>query len=119
MKQATVLVIDAEHWVRVRLRRLLEDSGYRVSTATSGRDALAALRTLDPLPALILVDLYLPPADGKDLLTVLGGRPGWAAIPVVLLTTADLQADPRSLAVVRKDADDDSVLRVVRRYCLA
>lgn len=38
--QRTVLVVDDEEFDRVRLRAILDDAGYRLLTASSGREAV-------------------------------------------------------------------------------
>ena len=57
-----VLVVDDDEAIRTVARRLLEESGYEVMEAASGRDALARLRR-GPLPEYLVTDLKM--ADGS------------------------------------------------------
>ena len=57
-----VLVVDDADSLVALIEMWLEDDGYDVVTATSGRQALEALRSQDF--DILLVDLILPPPDG-------------------------------------------------------
>ena len=64
-----VFVIEDDAPIRTVLRRLLENNGYEVGFAPSGREALATLG--QELYDVVLVDLHLPDIGGMDLLSVL------------------------------------------------
>ena len=57
-----VLVVDDDEMMRILARRLLEEAGYEVAEARSGRAALAQLRG-GPLPEYLVTDLKM--ADGS------------------------------------------------------
>jgi len=63
---ARILVVDDEVSLMTALRNTLRDEGYRVTGATSGEDALAALRRADL--DLVLTDLIMPKMNGIALL---------------------------------------------------
>ena len=44
LERLMVLIVDDDNAIREALSELLEDEGYRVATATDGRDALDQLR---------------------------------------------------------------------------
>lgn len=64
-----------------------------------GVEALAFLRREDerfrdaPRPDLILLDLNMPRMDGRETLTMLKADPNLKSIPVVVLTTSDIEHD--------------------------
>jgi DNA-binding NtrC family response regulator len=58
----SVLVVDDDETIRVLARRLLEDAGFVVTEAASGRDALLVLRDGSP-PTFLVTDLKM--ADGS------------------------------------------------------
>jgi len=82
------LVIDDEPPIQRLLTITLEANGYRVVTAGTGQDGLAAAaqRRHD----IIILDLGLPDMDG---VVVLKQIRGWTQTPVVVLTVLDEEAD--------------------------
>jgi two-component system response regulator len=46
-----------------------------------------------PRPSIILLDLRMPGLDGKDVLREIKSNPDLKAIPVVVLTTSEVQVD--------------------------
>ena len=78
----TVLVVDDEAGVRASLAGILGDEGYAVDAVDSGEAALAALesRRYD----LVLLDVWLPGADGLEVLGRI--READAELPVVVIS---------------------------------
>ena len=66
MSAPLVLVVDDEVDIRELVKEILEDEGYRVSTAENGEHARRALR--ERRPDLILLDIWMPDLDGISLL---------------------------------------------------
>jgi two-component system, cell cycle sensor histidine kinase and response regulator CckA len=63
----TILLTDDEAGVRLPLRRILEDSGYRVVEAGGGEEALAVAEGLDGPIHLLLTDVVMPGMSGDEL----------------------------------------------------
>lgn len=82
----TILVVDDEYALVEGLTELLQDEGYRVLSAGNGRDALARLRS--DRPDLVLTDLMMPIADGRELIREMRALPDFRSIPVVIMTAA-------------------------------
>ena len=80
-----ILVVDDEVAIVDLIVDVLQDEGYKVRSATSGGAAITAID--EQLPALILVDMYMPQMTGVQLVEHLRQRQ-LAAIPVVLMTAA-------------------------------
>ena len=78
----SVLVVDDSDQLVSLIEMWLEDAGYEVTTATSGRQAIecAAMRP----PDVVLLDLVIPPPDG---LVVCQRLRQSAQPPVVILMT--------------------------------
>lgn len=85
-EHAHVLVVEDSALVTSATRILLEDAGFRVSTAATLSEAQRIAES-DP-PAAILLDLRLPDGDGLSLLARLRGA-GAPAPVVVALTGRD------------------------------
>jgi DNA-binding response OmpR family regulator len=80
-----LLLVDADpRSVRV-LEVSLKKSGYSVTTASDGADALAKIEL--SAPDLILSDTRLPRLDGYELVRRMKDKPEHAHIPVVFLTS--------------------------------
>ena len=112
-----VLVVDDEADIVALVAYHLARAGYRVSTAASGSDALAAAR--QEHPALIVLDLMLPGLSGYEVLEQLRAGDGTREIPVLMLTARrDEQDRIRGLSLGADDyltkpfAPQELVLRV-------
>ena len=85
MAKKQLLLVDADpRSVRV-LEVSLKKSGYSVTTASDGADALAKIEF--SAPDLILSDTRLPRLDGYELVRRMKDKPEHAHIPVVFLTS--------------------------------
>lgn len=78
-----ILVVDDEPEIRRLIREILEDEHYRVATAENAASARAAFAR--ERPDLVLLDIWMPDADGITLLKewAAGGR---LEVPVVMLS---------------------------------
>lgn len=87
-----VLVIDDHPLILAALQTVIQNLGRQVSVvgvggARAAREALAAAGDFD----LMLLDLRLGDGDGFELLAEL--RAGWPAVPVVVVSASDRNAD--------------------------
>ncbi|PIE19042.1 MAG: DNA-binding response regulator [Arachnia propionica] len=96
----TILIADDDPMIRDHLARLLERTGYTALTAADGAEALAIAKQKDL--DLIVLDVLMPKADGREVLANLRQRGDWT--PVVLLTGVG-QSGTRA-AALEKGADD-------------
>jgi DNA-binding response OmpR family regulator len=81
----TILVVDDEPIVVEVVQRYLQREGFRVVTAATGSDALAAATDDQARPDLIVLDVMLPGMDGVEVCRRL--RRDWhSAVPIILLT---------------------------------
>jgi CheY-like chemotaxis protein len=62
----------------------LKKAGFEVTTATSGREALASLAA--ELPDLIISDTDLDEMDGFELCNLIKANPDWAKIPFLFVS---------------------------------
>jgi two-component system response regulator MprA len=82
----SVLVVDDSRDTRKVLSMALEFSGYRVSVAGNGMEALEILQQQPH--DLVLTDLWMPNMDGAELVRLLRLNPATAATPIVLMTAS-------------------------------
>lgn len=83
-----ILVVDDEAPIRRFLRVALEAEGYAVIEAGTAREGLAMAAR--EAPALVVLDLGLPDADG---LSVLRDLRGWSPVPVLILSVRADEGD--------------------------
>jgi CheY-like chemotaxis protein len=92
---AHILVVEDDRDIRESLVEVLEDAGYRVSSAGDGRQALEVLEAAPERPALILLDLMMPVMNGFQFREEQLARPHLAEVPVLVIT-ADANAKARA-----------------------
>ena len=96
-----ILVVDDEPGDVELVRLALAEGRFlcRTSVAINGRQALAFLRkeapahAEAPTPDLVLLDLNMPQMNGREVLAAMKSDPALARIPVVVLTTSDVERD--------------------------
>jgi DNA-binding NtrC family response regulator len=113
--KSKVLIVDDEPSIARSLTRVLEDRGYQVRSAGTGREGLAEAEAWRP--QIILLDVKLPDADGLDLLPKFRRVESTAQV-IVLTAYADtkvaVQAIKRGAAdFLRKPYDMDEVVLAV------
>ncbi len=86
-----VLVVDDEADIVALVAYHLAKAGYKVSTASTGADALSLAR--QERPALIVLDLMLPGMSGYQVLEQLRGDSSLHDIAVLMLTARREEAD--------------------------
>lgn len=82
---ATILYIEDEPDTALLVTTLLKEKGVEVKHAADGREALHCFQTMPP-PALVLLDLLVPFANGFELLIKLRATSGWSNVPVVMVS---------------------------------
>jgi two-component system chemotaxis sensor kinase CheA len=112
---STILVVDDQFTVRELQRSILEAAGYRVVTATDGRDALARLDGDDAID-LVVTDLEMPELDGLGLVRRIREQEATSTLPVIVVTSLVGEDDRRrgldagADAYVTKDRFDQRAL---------
>ncbi|MDI6795233.1 MAG: response regulator [bacterium] len=79
-----ILVVDDEKDIQDMLSELLKESGFQVSIAGDGQEALEIIRKRKP--DLVLLDIFMPPLDGWATLKILKTEDETKSIPVIMLT---------------------------------
>jgi CheY-like chemotaxis protein len=78
------LVVDDEDDIRAYLAAALEDAGFRIAKAASGREALDFVKR--QRPDFISLDLVMPGGSGIGFLHELRRHKEWSSIPVMVVT---------------------------------
>jgi CheY-like chemotaxis protein len=123
-----VLLVEDDPGDVLMTREAFEEHkiGNKLNVVSDGVEALAYLRREAPytdavLPDLILLDLNLPRRDGRQVLQEIKCDESLRQIPVVVLTTSQLDEDIlrsyqlHANAYVTKPVDFDAFIKVVRQ----
>ncbi len=114
-----IMVIDDEHAIRKSFELALEESGYRVDTASSGKEGIKMLKS-EPCD-LVFLDLKMPGMNGVETLRQI--RKQDENIPVYIVTAfyGEFFDELRHMAeagtgfeVLNKPVDGDTILKLCR-----
>lgn len=116
-----LIVEDSDTDAHLVIRRIKRARAYlKVDRVRDGEECMAYLRDeTNDLPDLILLDLNMPAKDGREVLGELRADPELYKIPVVVLTSSDLDSDRakayalQANAYVLKPGDVDEYERVM------
>jgi DNA-binding NtrC family response regulator len=68
-KQPRILVVDDDETIRTTMKAILQDEGYQVDLAASGKEAIQ--KTQEKVYNIALLDIRLPDMEGVELLKLL------------------------------------------------
>ena len=94
--KSKVLLVEDSKFLRVATERALSTSGFEVSTAADGEEALRLAN--DQRPDIILLDMMLPKISGPAVLKALKENPATMDIPVIVLTSLSQKNEERLLS---------------------
>jgi CheY-like chemotaxis protein len=86
-----ILIADDQPFGREFLRTVLESSGYEVSEAADGAEALE--KALSTSPDLVLLDIHMPSRDGLSVVKELRNDPRFAFTPIIAVTATAMKGD--------------------------
>jgi CheY-like chemotaxis protein len=93
MQTKTALVVDDSRVARLTLSKLLQAQGFSVLEQGSGEEALQWLQQAVPVPDIIFMDVMMPGIDGLAATREIKAVSALSAIPVVVCTGKDSEAD--------------------------
>lgn len=90
-----ILVVDDSAEDVLLLQEAMVEFGLRAElhTAGDGDDALARLRSGEPLPDLVLLDLNMPRRGGREVLDELKQDGALRSLPVIIFSTSSSPLD--------------------------
>jgi CheY-like chemotaxis protein len=116
-----ILIVDDDADAGEAMSEVLKHEGFEVSLASNGERALAALRSAEALPAVILLDLMMPVMNGWQFRQAQLKDPYLASVPVIVLTAASVgegtisQLHPAGF--LKKPVAVDTLLDLVGSVC--
>ena len=119
-ENARIIIIDDDESIRQVLKTILEEEGYAVDTADTGKEAV--LKTNEKVYNLALIDMRLPDIEGIDLiLKIKDTTPRMRKIIVTgyptiqnAMEAVNRQAD----AFILKPFDVERVLQTIREQLM-
>jgi DNA-binding response OmpR family regulator len=88
--QRKILIVDDNIDSITILRTILEQQGFSVQAALSGKEALQKLQ--EDLPEVVLLDVMMPEMSGLEVLQAIRDNNATATLPVIMVT-AKVQDD--------------------------
>jgi CheY-like chemotaxis protein len=80
----TILLVDDEYALVDNWTELLRDEGYLVVSASNGKDGADRLKK--EKPDLVVTDLMMPIADGRELVRSMEALPDFRTVPVIMMS---------------------------------
>jgi len=115
-----ILVVDDQEDLRGVLRDLLTGSGYTVIEAVDGAESV--VKAASERPDLVLMDIQLPVLDGYDATRRIRALPGFAAIPIIAVSSFAMKGDEEKARAagcddyVTKPYSPMQLLRLIRGF---
>ena len=119
-KPKTVLVIEDEKILQDVYKLILDQAGYAVYTANHGVEGLQKIKSIKP--DLVLLDIFMPIMDGKELLRNidLDDYPGMKVIVYSNLSDRTTESEMRGLGahdfILKSSMTPNDLLQTVSRY---
>ena len=116
--QLKILIADDSPTVTGILTYLFSEEGFQVESACDGVEAIE-LFFKNP-PDLVVLDIEMPRMNGYQVCRILKDDPIMRQVPIIILTSRDLQSDrfhglsTGANAYIVKDLEDDRLLVKVR-----
>lgn len=83
-----ILIVDDAAFMRLRLKKLLEDQGYQIQEAANGREAVERYQA--ERPDLVLMDITMPEMSGIEALQAI--RQIDSGVKVIMVSALGQQA---------------------------
>ena len=113
----TILVIDDDSAVREMMEHYLTKEGFKVVTASGGREGIRLAKEIHP--TVITLDVMMPDMDGWGVLALLKADPEIGQIPVVMVTIVDDRKIGFTLGAsdyITKPLRAEVLLKTLRKY---
>jgi DNA-binding response OmpR family regulator len=91
-RRPVALVVDDDEQIALLVKFIVEREGFDVIVAHDGRAAQQLMQSAPP-PALILLDVMLPFADGFQLIAEIRAHARWKDCPAIMLTAKSQEKD--------------------------
>ncbi len=112
------MIADDDHGILDAVSMLLEFEGYDVIT---GLDCNNLLNNEQPVPDLLLLDIWMSGTDGRDTCKLLKQNENTAALPIIMIS-ASKDIGPSAMAAgandfLEKPFQVDELLLKIKKLC--
>jgi CheY-like chemotaxis protein len=97
MRTGPILVVEDVPNVRELLEVTLRFKGYKVVSATNGKEGLAKVESENP--AMVITDILMPVLDGYAFVQALRTNPSTRTLPVIFLSATYVTPEDRTFAL--------------------
>ena len=119
-RQPSILVVEDSITSRTLLKNILESSGYRVTTAIDGSDAMSRLKSEEF--DIVVSDVEMPRMDGFELTAAIRRDKRLAGLPVILVTGLESREDKEhgidvgaNAYIVKSSFDQSRLIEVIQK----
>lgn len=118
MSKPKIVVVDDEILIRETVRLALEHAGYEVGVVEDGAAAFDEIKKA--APALVVMDLYMPGLDGREVCRRLKKDAATKDVPVILFTGSNealdvvTGLDSGAVEYLTKPVDGEMLVKKIR-----
>jgi CheY-like chemotaxis protein len=116
-QRVDILLAEDDDDLREAMLETLKEAGYSVFAVSNGQDGLDWLHEVEPLPALILLDLMMPVMDGWQFRELQRVDPKASKVPVVVLSAMGSHPTIDAVEYLKKPTKVGPLLELVARVC--
>lgn len=113
-----IIICEDDQGILELLKEILEEKGFQVKALTGGKGIQKKI--LEFLPDLILLDLWMPGMNGKEIIKILKKDDNTKNIPIIIVSALnETEAVAKNYGVeayITKPFDIDNLLKTVRKY---
>ncbi|MDR4505036.1 MAG: response regulator [Candidatus Scalindua sp.] len=120
MSDKNVMVVEDNEKNRKLMRVILKSKGYNVIEATTGEEAISALKKQKP--DIILMDIQLPGIDGITLAKQIKEDANTNDIPIIAVTAFAMKGDEQKIlssgcnGYISKPIDTHELINIMEQY---
>ncbi|OHD66973.1 MAG: hypothetical protein A2096_15680, partial [Spirochaetes bacterium GWF1_41_5] len=119
-----VLIVEDSPFFLNNMRSFIEDSGYKVITATDGVQGLEALNTHAAGISIIVTDIEMPNMNGLEMTRAIRRDPRFVSIPIIAVTSvagekAEREGLEAGITEYQIKLDREKILSSLKNYCQA
>ncbi len=116
-----IVLADDEKFIAKAYSQQLTRVGFEVTTASTGTEALATIKSVKP--DLVLLDLIMPGMTGFEVLKAMKSDPELTHTPVIILSNLSQETDQDEAKqlgavgfIIKSDISLDDLVKKVQAY---